>query len=388
MRTLWLCVALSLLVGAHAAAATLAPGLYDASGRLLYVGTEHELPDPPQNDFFEPASRRTGDLTSANGLQLRCRVREERRVVDAAQGRLGASLYYAGEGPAATVILVHGADAESREMGFIVPYFACNGMNVISYDQRGVGESTGNWFMTSPVQKADDVAAVYDAFLGDRHVTAGKIGVWGFSNGGWVAPLVPLRRPIAFLILKSAPTESVISNVDYEVVMEMKNHRASDREIAQALEMWHTFERALYGRTPWSQAERQLDAARKQQWFQYSLMPKLPVPPPPATARGLRDYIGYDPSVTLTSITTPALALYGALDRKLDSADCASHMREYLTSGGAKDVTVRTFAHAGHTLVVSKNGYDAEPPERYVKGYPEIMMTWLAERGFTKGMQL
>jgi uncharacterized protein len=380
VRTLWLCILLTLAIGADAAASPIAPGLYDASGKLIYVGVEHELPDPPQNDFFEPGSHRTGTLASGNGLKLRCGVREERRVVAAAQGRLGASLYYVGERPAATVILIHGADAESREMGFIVPYFACNGINVISYDQRGVGESIGNWFTTSPMQKADDVAALYDAFLDDRHVAAKSIGVWGFSNGGWVAPLVPLRRPVAFLILKSAPTESVMSNVDYEVVMEMRSHHASDREIAQALEMWHTVERALYGKTPWSQAKRAINAAEQQPWFRYSLMPKLPVPPPPATAKGLRNYIGYDPSITLTSITTPTLALYGALDRKVDSADSAARMREYLLRGGAKDVTVKTFLHAGHTLVVSRNGYDDDPPERYVQGYPEMMITWLATR--------
>ncbi len=70
------------------------------------------------------------------------------------QGRLGVSLYYADAKPRATVLLVHGNDAETREMGFIIPFFACNGMNVLSHDQRGTGDSTGNWFLNGPIQRA------------------------------------------------------------------------------------------------------------------------------------------------------------------------------------------------------------------------------------------
>jgi hypothetical protein len=61
-------------------------------------------------------------------------------------------------------------------------------------------------------------------------------------------------------------------------------------------------------------------------------------------------------------------------------------LREYLTRAGNRDVTIQTYAHAGHQLVVSKSGYngDADPPERFVSGYPQIVIAWLAERGFTK----
>jgi pimeloyl-ACP methyl ester carboxylesterase len=372
---------------APAVASTLEPGVYDASGRSVYVGIEHEVPDPAQNDYYDPANGHTGELVSTHGLQQRCAIHEEPRIIEASQGRLGASLYYKGSLARATVVLIHGADAETREMGFIIPYFVCNGINVISYDQRGVGESSGNWFLTGPVEKAEDVAAVYDAFRGDLHVDPHKIGVWGFSNGGWVAPIVSLRRPLAFMILKSAPTESVLSNLNYEAEMEMRRFHASDSTIAQALEMWHTFEQALYGEASWSAARREISVAEKQPWFQHSLMPKLSVPPPQATADGLRRAFGYDPHATLTGVTTPTLALYGALDRKLDEADSSTHMRDYLRLG-ARDVTIVVFPRASHTLVVSENGYDAEPPQRYVSAYPKIMLTWLVRRGFIEGGRL
>ncbi|MGC1757746.1 MAG: alpha/beta hydrolase, partial [Candidatus Cybelea sp.] len=156
-----LAIWLSLIAGARAS--TLAPGVYDASGDTVYVGVEHELPDPASNDFFDSTTQHTGDLRATPGLHLRSGILEERRIVQTPQGRLGFSLFHAGEKPRAAVILIHGNDPETREMGFIIPFFVSNGINVISYDQRGVGESAGNWFLNGPSQRADDVTAIYDA---------------------------------------------------------------------------------------------------------------------------------------------------------------------------------------------------------------------------------
>ena len=132
--------------------------MYALAGRTIYVGVEHELPDPPSNDFFDPASQRTGDLHVTHALHLQRGISENDAHRRRVEGQLAFSLYFAGENPRSTVILIHGNDPEAREMGFIVPFFVSNGINVISYDQRGVGQSTGNWFLNGPRQRADDVA--------------------------------------------------------------------------------------------------------------------------------------------------------------------------------------------------------------------------------------
>jgi len=373
---------------ARVEASNLAPGVYVASGHTIYVGVQHDIPGPASNDFFDPTSQRTGDLQATHDLYLRSGISEEPRVIQAPQGRLGLSLYYAGERPRASVILVHGNDPETREMGFIIPFFVCNGVNVISYDQRGVGESAGDWFLNGPSQRADDVEAIYDVMRSDPHVDAHRIGIWGFSNGGWTAPLVSIHRPVAFMILKSAPTESLAQNIDYEVEQTMRRHNAEDAS-PQAIALWHAFESSLDGSVSWSDTKRLYDIDAKQPWFQYSLMPDLgiSIPPPPSKIAGLRRLVTFDPTHTLLSVSsTPTLALYGALDRNVDAADSAAHLRDYLRRAGDRDVTIRMYPNAGHQLIVSKSGYngDPAPPERFVPDYPQIMITWLAQRGFIK----
>jgi uncharacterized protein len=378
-------IGLSLIARVHAS--NLAPGLYIESGRTLYIGVQHESPDPASNDFFDSISQRTGDLHTTQDLHLRSGISEEPRVIEAAQGRIGLSLYYAGETPRATVILIHGNDPETREMGFIIPFFVCNGINVISYDQRGVGESAGDWLLNGPGQRADDVAAIYDVMHNDPHVDPRRIGIWGFSNGGWTAPVVSLHRSVAFMILKSAPTESLAQNIDYEVEQTMRRHDVA-AALPQAIALWHAFERSLNGTAPWSYTKRLHDLDATQPWFQYSLMPDLgiSIPPPPSKIEGLRRFTTFDPRHTLVSISsTPTLALYGTLDRNVDAADSAARLRRYLTRAGNHDVTIKMYPNAGHQLIVSASGYNGDPtlPERFVPEYPQIMLTWLAQRGFT-----
>lgn len=377
--------ALAFVAPVHAS--SIAPGSYVVSGHLVYVGVRHDPPDPPANDFFDSASQHTGDLPATLELQLRSGILEERRVIEAPQGRLGLSLYYTGEKPRATVILIHGNDPETREMGFIIPFFVCNGINVISYDQRGEGESAGDWFLNGPGERADDVAVIYDTMGADPHVDSKRIGIWAFSNGGWTAPVVAVHRPVAFMILRSAPTESLTQNIDYEVEQTMRRHHV-EGDSAQAIALWHAFESALDGGTPWSDTKKLYDLDAGQPWFQYSLMPDLgiSIPPPPEKIAGLRRFVTFDPKPTLLKVSsTPTLALYGALDRNVDTADSAAHLRAYLAQAGNRDVTIKVYANAGHQLIVSKSGYngDPAPPERLVPGYPQIMIGWLARRGFT-----
>lgn len=373
---------------AQAQAALLAPGVYVASGHTIYVGIEHELPRAPSNDFFDSSSQRTGDLHATRELTVRSGVSQEPHVIDTPQGRLGFSLYYSGDRPRPTVMLIHGNDPETREMGFIIPLFVSNGINVLSYDQRGTGASTGNWFLSGPGQRADDVEAIYDAMRSDPHVDGRRIGVWAFSNGGWTAPVVAVQRRLAFMILKSGPTETLAQNIDYEVEQTMRRHRLEDSS-SEAIALWHAFEQALDGKRSWGDTKRLYDADAKQPWFQYSLMPDLgiAVPPPPSMVPGLRRLVTFDPTQTLLRVSsTPTLALYGALDRNVDAVDSAAHLRAELMRAGDHDVTIKMYPDAGHQLIVSKSGYngDATPPQRYVPGYPQIMITWLARRGFTR----
>lgn len=352
----------------------LAPGVYHThTGSKVYVGVEHFPPDPRSNQTFDPKTQRITD-GAPRGLTLVAGVHEERRTVRAPEGALGVSLWYAAAGQRPTVILIHGNDAETREMGFLIPYFAANGMNVISYDQRGTGNSAGSWFLNGPADRARDVDAVFDAFERDPHVSAKQMGVWGVSNGGWTAPIVATQRPLAFMILKSAPAESLEENIFFESREEMLQHGYGAAAIAGALQTWKTLIAALQGRASWSDARAAYDRASRQPWFGASLIPPTKFPLSPAMKAGLRRFVTYDPAPVLRRVKTPTLALFGSADGKVDVPHAMRTFKAAFREAGMTDFSMHLYPHADHLLQVSPNRY---PPQ-----YPSVMLDWLRARGF------
>jgi pimeloyl-ACP methyl ester carboxylesterase len=371
-------------------AGILSPGLYrNEAGHSIYVGIESEAPDPAVNEYFDPRTQHTGDLPEHLHLKPQRLIREEPRTVDAPGGALGISLYFTGAGKQPTIILIHGNDPETREMGFLIPFFVLNGINVISYDQRGTGKSSGNWQQNGPVQRAADVEAVYDAYSTNAHIDARRLGVWGFSNGGWTAPIVATTRPLAFMILKSGPAESIETNICYTVEQNLRRKHYDAPEVTLATNTWRALIRALSGTGTWDTARELYSTASAKPWFAESYLPIFippdsPIPPAPETVDALRRFILFDPTETLSTVRTPTLALFGALDRIVDVAHDPAIFRSAFARAGMNDFTVHVYKDAGHTLKVSATGFNNEPsqPERLTAGYPQIMIQWMRQRGF------
>jgi alpha-beta hydrolase superfamily lysophospholipase len=377
----------SLLLGAAPAPARqqpLTPGLYSSPlGHSIYVGAEDELPDPPRNEYFDSQTHRLYTAFPAK-LTLMDSVLEDRRIIRPSQGSLGVSLWHRDGRRRSVIVLIHGNDPETREMGFLISFFAANGIDVVTYDQRGTGESSGEWSLNGPVQRALDVESIYDWLAKDPLVDPKRIGVWGFSNGGWTAPIVAAHRPIAFMILKSAPAETLKANIMYEVSQRMMRDHFRAGAIDRAREAWCLLIESVHGSAPWRAAQKAYNAAEKEPWFDAAFLPPhLKFPLSPATAAGLRRATSYNPGPTLREVTEPTLALFGALDRNVDVKHAAPTFSAAFARSGMTDFTERIYPGAGHTLKASRTGYngDFEMPERFVIGYPEIMLDWLRKRG-------
>lgn len=369
-----------------AATLPVVPGAYaDQSGRTLYAALDIEA-DETQVNWLDP-QRQTAGVTATipAGWRLTQRVFEQRTIVRAPQGPLGVSFYYLDDRKRATVILIHGNDAQTREMGFLVPLYVLNGVNVVTYDQRGTGESTGSWRDNGPVQRAADVGAIYDAIASDPRVDSKRIGLWAFSNGGWTAPIVATQRPIAFMLLIGAPSSSLQANIEYEVAQRVQRAGYDDAQIAQAVKTISAMLAALDGSGSWETAKALYDAAAGQKWRRaLALPPNMTLPPPPAMLEALRRSAVYDPQPILVQVTVPTLALYGSLDRAVDVAHDAPRLEADFKQAGMKDLTVKVYPGAGHSLFLSPTGYrdETKPVWQLVPDYSIVTIDWLRDRGF------
>jgi alpha-beta hydrolase superfamily lysophospholipase len=395
-----------LILAATLSASAPAPGAYAIATGTVYAGPEEYPAGHLYTEYYDSRTRRFGELRHVNGSQYEtaqkpvlrfslttpfAAVVEDRMSATDTQGTIGFSLWHVADARSLpTVLLIHGSDDETRDMGFIIPYFVAHGLNVVSYDQRGTGESVGDWHSASVEEKAADVLAILAQIAQNPAVDAKRIGLWGTSNGGWVAPIVATRFPVVFMILRSAPSESVQDNVLFEIRQTLaEHHKFSAAQIADALSFERTLFESILSDSNWPHTQRLLEADRTKPWLGYMRIPQnFTVPPSSEVLEQLQAILGYDPAFVLRNVRVPTLALFGARDRNVDAADSAKHFTEYFRLGGLADLTLRTFPNGDHVLEESTTGYLDQPkvPQRFVQGYPDVMIEWLHARGFASAL--
>ena len=130
-----------------------------------------------------------------------------------------------GRGRHPAVVLVHGSGQVTADQIMRSPAgrLVAAGFAVFAYDKRGVGRSTGEYTSIGPgnsermfdLLAADAIAAV-DTLRGRRDIDPARIGLLGFSQAGWIAPLAASRsRAIKFVAIVSGPAVSVGEEIAY-----------------------------------------------------------------------------------------------------------------------------------------------------------------------------
>src|SRR6267142_6615271 len=115
-----------------------------------------------------------------------------------------------GPAPYPAIVLLTGSDPSPRDAPFFEDLrrrFTERGFAALSFDKRGVGDSGGKYEETPDfdVAAGDGLAAV-QLLRGRPDIDSTRVGVWGVSQGGWLALLMAAKSPrVAFVINVSGP---------------------------------------------------------------------------------------------------------------------------------------------------------------------------------------
>lgn len=119
------------------------------------------------------------------------------------------------------VVMVHGSERTSPIGGIYGYAMAAQGMAVFVYDKRGTGASEGEY--TQNFELLGDDAA--NALLAARQAAAGRYsraGLFGGSQGGWVAPLAATRTPADFVAIGFGLVASPIDEDREQMIAEVR----------------------------------------------------------------------------------------------------------------------------------------------------------------------
>ena len=154
----------------------------------------------------------------------------------------------AGEGPFPAIVTIHGSPPLTRNdiyNLYVSHFFVQHGFAVLRYDKRGAGESTGAYpevgTETSEVNLnilADDALAGVKFLRNHNLINPSMIGVSGFSQGGWIAPLAASKSAdVAFAIALSGPTCTVGQEIYYSDLVEDDKGKEEGISLKEASDM-------------------------------------------------------------------------------------------------------------------------------------------------------
>jgi pimeloyl-ACP methyl ester carboxylesterase len=218
----------------------------------------------------------------------------------------------------------------------IANYLASQGMVVLRYDDRGVGQSSGEFIKATSLDFADDAMAVWQFARQIEGVDRSRVGLLGHSEGGIIGPMVAAwQREVGFLILIAPPvlpgSEILSSQIDR--IAELEGVGQEDRAAAKALQI-ELQQIALRFPSDDESALSEVRRAIVQRWDTLGQLSqsvaasdegarkKIVIDAITAQFKGLqspwmRQFLAYDPSSNWVLFDCPVLAVWAEKDTQV-----------------------------------------------------------------------
>jgi hypothetical protein len=326
-----------------------------------------------------------GGVAAAAAYDLTLAYRAEDMTFTSGDVTLQATLYLPpGAGPHPAVVLVHGSGQQPRdEYRFYARAYARRGIAALAYDKRGSGASTGAVSGATYEMFAADAAAAVEVLRRHGSVDPGRVGLWGLSEGEWVAPLAARQVAPAFLVLVSPSAMTPAEQVGHEAGARVRRAGFGEDAAREATELYalvSAFQRSGSGR---EELNTRLAAASREPWFDAARYLDASVPEY-ERVRALewfpawRARMDTDGLAILSALRCPVLAQVGGTDPKNDGAGSLDRLRAVLAAGGNAEFTGRFYPLAGHGILEWRLG-DGVPPPFFADGYLDDQITWVRQ---------
>lgn len=205
----------------------------NAEGRWVSTLGSTNRVEGPQPQLGACGEGRIG-FEGQSGHRMTLDVRETTFTGQGGTRLRGRLILPPGDGPVPIMIEVHGSEgASALDFNAFQRFAPASGVGVFVYAKRGSGGSEGRYTQDFHVLAEDAAAAVVEArrLAGAR---AGRVGLHGGSQGGWVAPLAATRTPVDFVTIGFGLAYGVLSEDSDQVVQDLKAKGWGADVLAQA----------------------------------------------------------------------------------------------------------------------------------------------------------
>lgn len=269
----------------------------------------------------------------------------------------------AGPGPHPAIVGLHGASDGSKDH-FLFLHLAKvlppRGVAVARFDRRG---------NDVPFDlQVEDAMRVVDELAVRPEIDAGRIGLWGFSQGAWVAPLAASRSTkIAFLVLVAStgvsPAEQMLYGTARHVRMAGFGEDAAERVVA----VRRVVDEFRRGRVPLETAQSAVDGIRDEPFFPHAFLPQV------VQRAAIWANMDFDPEQVFANVRVPTLLFYGEDDEWSPIEASIAAWERAAERAGNHDVLVVRLPGTSHFPTIG----GVESLDRVSPQYERTLVEWL-----------
>jgi len=269
-------------------------------------------------------------------------------------------------GDESTLVVLHGASDGARNSprySHLHTLLPPTGIGVVTFDRRGEGDSTGEPSRDRFELQAEDALAVV------RAIDAKRIGLWGFSQGGWIAPLVAAATDeVAFLVLVASTGVTPAEQMLYAVERQLKLSGYGDDVVDRALGLRRQFDDSVHtqGHQRDEQLATELRAALDEPWWPHVWL--SPTLLDEESQRLWIEEMDFDPRPTFARVRVPTLLFYGEADSWTPVDSSITAWRE----ARGDEVEIVVIPEAEHDLTLPNGTLSPD--------YEQKLVNWLAHQ--------
>jgi pimeloyl-ACP methyl ester carboxylesterase len=263
------------------------------------------------------------------------------------------------------VVMVGGSGPSDRDNDVLFPpirthLLSCD-IAVLSYDKRGVGESSGSWPDATIGDFAADACAAYDEL---RAHVAGPVGLFGHSEGGWVVLRAASACPdLAFVVTNSCPGITPAEQDRHAADVALRAAGEPEDVVAAALALYDRLTDELRRGASYAEVEPLLRSEGPLAKYFGDLDENA--------WRSAGPKLDHDPMPDLTNVPCPHLALFGADDElvpvppSVEAFATAAASRKPIDTAA---LTIAVFPGANHRLRTDSD---------FAAGYLQTLSDWI-----------
>jgi len=316
-----------------------------------------------------------------------------------------------GDAPHAAVVLFSGSGPQDRDgatktipgyrpFAIIAEHLAHNGVAVLRYDDRGVGESSGEYIEATEPDFISDAETALRYLAGRKEIESKQVGVLGHSEGCLIATKVAANNPQAAfvislaggavdgytLLLRQAERQGQAEGMSEERVAETVQEQRRIFDLVLAKE-WEELTEVVS-----ATILKRLEALPKEKTAAIGDMNSF------AKKRALRSVsafqhpryqflLRHDFGKDWEKVSVPVLALFGELDVQCDASQNKVALKQALARNENDDVKIVIVPAANHCFMKARTGSMSEYatlPKDFAPGLLEAISSWLLEKNILK----